>query len=455
MDVLEEQVAAAIDRHAMLSSAQTVLVALSGGPDSVALLRVLLALSKQPRRAYRVRAAHVNHQLRGDQSKAEERFVARLCVRHKVALSRTRLPVPEGGNREQELRRQRYRYLSMIAATEQAVVATGHQLDDQAETFLLKAVRGAGLAGLAAIPFVRILTVENHEVSVIRPLLTCRRNLILSYLERLQQSYCRDPDNRDLQLDRNWVREHLIVPAEKRLNPRLVENLGRSTDLLRSAADFLENEGAKLLQACQPRSRLGMVLDAMPLQGRPTALVQAALRCALRRVKGSLRHFEFTHVEALRELLESRRSGGIDLPKGLRAELSCGLLRLGPALVIPQFCYRLTIPGQVFVKETGARLRAVRSLAHSAPDVGWWFESKEENVKVRNRRPGDRIFSRGRERKLKDEFQHFRVPSWERDRLLVVEQHGRPVWVQALARQTPAPSSSVRLQILSEASPAQ
>ena len=84
MDVFEKRVAAAIDRYAMLSGAQKVLVALSGGPDSVAVLRVLLALSKQSGRAYRVRAAHVNHQLRGEQSQAEERFVVRLCARHKI-----------------------------------------------------------------------------------------------------------------------------------------------------------------------------------------------------------------------------------------------------------------------------------------------------------------------------------------------------------------------------------
>ena len=458
MDVFEKRVAAAIDRYAMLSRAQKVLVALSGGPDSVAVLRVLLALSKQSGRAYRVRAAHVNHQLRGEQSQAEERFVVRLCARHKVGLSRTRLPVPKAGNLEQELRRQRYRYLGGIAVTEQAAVATGHQLDDQAETFLLRAVRGAGPDGLAAISPVRILAVENQEVKLIRPLLTCRRESILSYLERLQQPFCRDPGNRDLQLDRNWVREQIIAPAEERLNPRLVENLGRSADLLRSTADFLENEGEKLLQECQPRRRLGVVLDAGPLQGQAPALVQAALRCAVRKVKGSLRDFEFTHVEALRKLLELGRSGGIDLPKGLRAERSFGLLRLGPALVVPQFCYRLTIPGEVLVSETGVRLTAARSSGQSVRDAGWWFESKEKEVKVRNRRPGDRVFSRGRERKLKDEFQHYRVPSWERDRLLVVEQQGRPVWAQALAQQTPALSSSsgsVRLQILCETWPSQ
>ncbi|RPJ81353.1 MAG: tRNA lysidine(34) synthetase TilS, partial [Acidobacteria bacterium] len=183
MDSFEEQVFRTITRYRLLNKGEKVLVALSGGPDSVALLLALLELRGWLE--VTVEAAHVNHLLRGPESDQDEDFVRALCARAEIALHVSRIETRQPGNEprqnlEERARRLRYDFLLSVAAERQATVATGHNLNDLSETFLLKLFRGAGVSGLSGIYPRRRNQLENGvTLDVVRPLLDLSRSEVV------------------------------------------------------------------------------------------------------------------------------------------------------------------------------------------------------------------------------------------------------------------------------------
>ena len=193
MDHFERKLLRVLEKEPCFAQTRSLIVAISGGPDSVALLAGLCLLS--PQLGMEIRAAHVNHGLRGQESEDDQRFVAGLCEALGIRLTVHRLKgmILEGGNLEERLRVQRYRLLEEQAAAQGAVVATAHHADDQAETLLLKLARGAGLKGLSGI-YPRLQDQEGR-LRVIRPLLSFRRQEILDYLERRRMTFRTDASN--------------------------------------------------------------------------------------------------------------------------------------------------------------------------------------------------------------------------------------------------------------------
>ena len=258
-------------------------VAVSGGADSVALLWALVACGAT------VVVGHVNHQLRGDESDEDERFVLELAEKLGVPVRTTRVKI-DGGNVEAKARRLRYDWLAQVAAEVGAGwIATGHTADDQAETVLHRLIRGTGLKGLRGIAHVRGLPrvgdervpsalVSDSRQIVVRPLLAVPRSHLLDYLHSLAQPYRTDSTNGDLTFTRNRIRAELL-PLLRTFNPAVVDVLGR----LSAQADELfaeeEAETAELLRAVElPRAGDMLILDA----DRLTALGEAKTRRILR-----------------------------------------------------------------------------------------------------------------------------------------------------------------------------
>jgi tRNA(Ile)-lysidine synthase len=217
----------------------TVLVAVSGGADSVALLRALAALKTGG--AGRLCAAHLNHQLRPDAAD-DERFVVDLCGRLRVAceverVAVARLAEESGDGIEAAARRARYRFLEQVAGRLGArFVATAHTADDQAETVLHRILRGTGIRGLAGMARVRPL----GHATLIRPLLGVRRTELLAYLDSLAQPYCRDPSNLDLRFTRNRIRRRLLPRLQRQCSKDVVESLSRLGELAGQAQDVVD-----------------------------------------------------------------------------------------------------------------------------------------------------------------------------------------------------------------------
>ncbi len=261
-------------------------VAVSGGPDSVALLRAIVVA----RPAVPLTVAHLNHQLRGSESDADEAFVRDLCARLSAAGAALRLRVERldvaaraaGDNLEAAARRRRYDWLTAVAREAGAVwVATGHTADDQAETVLHRLLRGTGLRGMCGIPARRPLA---PGVEVVRPLLRVRRADVLAYLQELGQDVRHDSSNADLRFTRNRLRHELLPHLATHYNPAITTVL---CSLAEQAAEVqqIETAAAAALLAAAERPRAGaeIILDGRCLEAAPRHRLRELLRLLWRR----------------------------------------------------------------------------------------------------------------------------------------------------------------------------
>src|SRR6202142_3544589 len=246
---LPQSVLAYIRRERLLHPGDRVGIAVSGGADSVALLRIMIEL--RPELGIVLSVVHFNHQLRGAEADADEHFVTELAHHHKLELHLGSSNVAAHArshhlSTEAAARQLRYQYFKQLFE-EQKVnrIATGHTLDDQAETVLLRLVRGAGTRGLGGI-YPR-LSFEGSEFSIIRPLLSTRRKLLETYLAELGQDWREDSSNRDLRHARNRVRHGIVPRLERTLNPSVREALAETADIARAEEDYWRSEVARAL----------------------------------------------------------------------------------------------------------------------------------------------------------------------------------------------------------------
>ncbi len=314
-----------------------VVVAVSGGADSTALLLGLDELLQAARLDLKLTVAHLNHGLRGEAGRADALWVAELAKRlgYEIKLGSAavkREAAEAADNLEQAARRARYQFLSATALAEGArAVLVAHTMDDQAETVLLRLLRGSGMDGLGGIEPVRSLE-AGGEVLLLRPL--------LSWATRAQtEEYCRvckvefrsDEMNEDERFARVRVRK-ILLPLLRTFNGRITETLARNASLLRADASVLNSAAAELLIAAgsdatnaeeQPQLRVST------LRAAPAALRRRALRQWIAAGRGDLRRLEMVHLLAVEGLLMGERGGRrIELPGGATVSRKRGLLQL-------------------------------------------------------------------------------------------------------------------------------
>ena len=294
-------------------------VAVSGGADSVALLRLLLELRKQLGIVLSV--VHFNHKLRGPESDEDQRFVEELAQRHKLELRCESGDVATHAaekhlSLETAAREMRYGYFwQLLLEARLNRIATGHTLDDQAETVLLKIVRGAGGRGLAGIyPRLPVNSVQlsavsfqqKPTVSIVRPLLGTRRRDLEAYLVHLGQRWREDKSNRDLRHMRNRVRHGILPRLERYLNPAVREALAETAEIARAEEEYWEKEIARVLplmwEATAERhggrdaGASGGALRLSALVDLPLALQRRVIRAATESLGVQL---DFQHVEEI------------------------------------------------------------------------------------------------------------------------------------------------------------
>lgn len=302
-----------------------VIVGVSGGADSVALLHLLSHLREQAK--YRLHVAHLDHGLRKG-SEADAEFVQELAVRWRIPCTIERREVrvvceQEGWSLEDGARRIRYAFLAQVVRTQSAThLALAHTADDQAETVLMRLLRGAGLLGLGAIPMRRRL----DEAWIVRPLLDAWRGEIRDYLTAHRLSFREDESNQDLRFTRNRVRHALLPLLEREYNPNIKRALTQLAEQCRWDYAFLQDASARQWKRTS-RRRAAPATDpvvAILVQAflkQPKALQRQLLRRAIDEVSGDAAQIEFRHwLEA--EALFSRRPVGslVDLPGGVQLQ---------------------------------------------------------------------------------------------------------------------------------------
>jgi len=402
------------ERHGM--DLERPLVLVSGGPDSVALLRAVVALGGDPA------ALHVDHGLRGEESGRDADFVRRLCGELGIRCEVAALDLQGASSLQERAREGRYRLAREVAGRlGLRVVATGHTADDVAETVILNLSRGTGMRGLAGIPPIRS--------NIVRPLIERTRPEVLRYLAGLGQAYRTDPTNLTGKYARNRVRLE-VLPVLEELHPGAARNLARAASTVREDLASLEELAAAALE--ERETEVALPRDA--LQALPPALRRHAVRAAYSRVLPDAPPPESRHVEAvlgLREAGPGTRS--LDLPGGVVAVARAG----GEiALYVPD-----DGPGERELREGGTSFGGWEIHAREVdqfdardaarPEVAYLDVSKGP-YRVRVAREGDMIrpLGLGGTKKVLRAMMDRKVPRDVRRRTpVVVDRRGEVAWI--------------------------
>ena len=440
--------------HGLLPRGSRVAVALSGGADSVALLFVLRDISAAE--GFEVAgAAHLNHQLRGADADDDEQFCRGLASRLGMPIDIERVDAAQvardaGTSIENAAHVARHAFFERAAMRLGATaMAVAHTRDDQAETFLLRLLRGAGPRGLGGM--------HPRAGLVVRPFLESSRFEVRDFLRDRQIAFREDASNADVEIPRNRIRHELLPLLETRFAPGIVDVLDREASIAREDADFLDAAaGAAGARMISQTSR-GVELDARALLAEPPAVARRVIRLAQQMAAGPAQFIGFDAVEAVRRFAVSKSTGQIELP-GHRVNRRGGALvlthRRGREKPTPaaDFRYQLEVPGRVAVPEAACTISADKRTVpegRSAAEV-WRLAGRDEAVieggrlaaplLVRNRRPGDvfRPLGLNGRKKLQDFFVDAKVDRVSRQVTpVVVDSAGQIVWVagHALAEQ--------------------
>jgi tRNA(Ile)-lysidine synthase len=406
-----------------------VLVAASAGPDSTALLVGLAEL----RDAYGLvlTAAHVDHGLRGPEGAAEGEAVAALGARLGVPVARRRIAVERGPDLEARARRARYRALGAMAEEAGAPwIATGHTLDDQAETVLLRLLRGAGRRGLGGMAAVR--------GRVWRPLLGATRADVRRYLAERDVPFAVDRSNADLAHTRNRVRRLLVPLLEAEFNPRLREALGAAAARFAAEDTVLEGLAAERLRALADGDAL-----ALAVADEPPGLARRILRSWLA-ARGATR-VGARHVEAVLALAAAGAPGAAPLPGPRRVVREGARLVLRAGREASATAFRLTIAPGGEVRHPAGLWRLALGAPRArdpgearAPDASSALFDADRlplELVVRSPRPGDRIrLLGGGTRKLQDVLVDAKIPREGRPAVPLLTAGDEILWVAGVAR---------------------
>ncbi|MDP9158998.1 MAG: tRNA lysidine(34) synthetase TilS [Acidobacteriota bacterium] len=442
-----------VERHELLKPGDRVGVAVSGGADSIGLLRLLLALRE--RLAVVLSVIHFNHKLRGSEAEDDEAFVRQLshvqgldffCEGGDVAAyaRKKRLGL------EAAARTMRYQYFQRLFETQRLNrIATAHTIDDQAETVLLKLSRGAGTRGLAGIyPQVEFPKQADDQASrqsrcIVRPLLSIRRIEIREYLAHVSQGWREDKSNRDLRHARNRVRHGILPRLERHVNSAVTEALSDTAEIARAEEQYWRGEVLRLLpQVWQFGLQEGGALNLPELSRLQLALQRRVVREAAKSLGVAL---EFRHVEEIVEIARSRSPAraGTMLPGLWSVSRDKGILHFNRTQAqlktIGSYEYELSIPGRVKVPELGKLFESVLIAVPTsvAPEQGNFLDPAliGGDLKVRNWRAGDRFWPSHRKspKKIKELLQEQHVTGSERKLWPVVASGPEVIWMRGFS----------------------
>ena len=414
-----------IIEKSLLKNGDNVVVSLSGGRDSVALLNFLISIKKDL--DLKLEAFHVNYGLRGKESERDEKFVARLAKKLDIPLINVKanksLTLKRGENTQVWARRiRREWYEKLLGLKPNLKIAIAHTLDDQVETFLMRIIRGSGTKGLGGMRPI-------SKGYLIRPLLSFTRGEINQYIEENKLEFVEDSSNKEKYYFRNWIRGEIIPIFDKQnIYQNVKVRIGHLMRVLRLESDCLNKISKECFKNLVKDENDGFLeIDIMKFLEIHPSLRYRILRLCLHKMVGTLRGFSLSHIEDIEKLIKnSHGSKEIKLPKGVFAKRRYNLLIFSKGdaarAQVRDFEYGINPPCRLEIKEIGRNL-AVGFRKGGVPQELNPLRINLNNVKggltVRNFRAGDRILINEREgyRKVKNILINKKIPKDERKKI--------------------------------------
>lgn len=473
----------AIEKFQLVKPGATILAAVSGGPDSVCLLDLLVKLS--PELNVSVGVAHLNHGLRAAEADRDADFVRSLAGSYDLPFYHEKKDVRtaaknKGLSLEEAGRMERYAFFNNIAKSRgYNRIALAHNSDDNAELFLMNLLRGSGPAGLKGMARIR--------GNIIRPLLDTKRDAIMLYLSDNGLSYREDASNTDPAFLRNKIRHELLPLLEEAYNPAIRENLNRMADIFDAEERWLEElVDQTLARIASPSGPEESLLSVSGLKALPTAQFRRVLRRVIGTLKGDLRGIAYSHMDAAVRLVHSpRQTAWLDLPARIRLEKSGPYLRVrrepdnlrkcrptSSRLVFQYGIHLEDLPVSRWIPEIGKTLRlsclsdeqAAKIAANLTSRISRQDDNRQDDkmtayldldlihspLTVRNPEAGDRITPLGMKgsQKIKDVFINHKVPRAQRAFFPVLCSRETILWLAGRALSEKAKITSSTRHIL-------
>ncbi len=404
-----------ISQNNMLGANDKVLVALSGGCDSICLSLVLMELG------YNIAVAHVNHSIRQTASR-DENFVMEFASRYNIPYHITKINIPEIAKQtktseETAGRTARYEFFEKICDEYgYTKIAVAHNLNDVCETFLMNVLRGSGIKGLCSIPKVR--------GRVIRPLINVSRQMLEQYVHSKGEEYVEDETNMLTEYTRNKIR-HNVMPRLYEINPSFMKNMLRTVEILTEYSEYITNNAQNVVEKKKGIS----VIDKSRFMLLEKSLKQEALMIAYENAAGTNKDFEKKHIDYIIETVKNKEHGNIiDLCFNVSCNLKYGKIYFEKRASFVDYEYILSVPGELIIPEANikflAKLITKSEIDYNKKNCEYFdYDKIRAPVKVRNRKTGDKMvpFGMSAYKKVKDILINHKITVDKRNTLPVFE----------------------------------
>ncbi|QSX05501.1 tRNA lysidine(34) synthetase TilS [Sedimentibacter sp. zth1] len=424
-----------IIKENLINENDNILIALSGGPDSVFLFHILRLLKDSL--SFNIYASHINHMYRGIDANHDEKFVEDLCNRYNIKLFVKRKNATEYAKElkmteEEAGRKLRYDFFSEnLTNIGGGKIAVAHNLNDQSETVLQRIIRGTGVDGLSAMSY--------KNGNIIRPIIDINKRDIIGFLNDNKYEYCKDYTN-DLPIyGRNKIRLNLIPYLEENFNPNIQNVLFRMSKVMNSDSKIIKkhmqilyNESVKQVNSDE------VVLDLNYLKSLDENELGRVIRIAIKSLKGNTNNIENKHIQKCIKLIESSITGKqINISDGIIVSISYNDINFRKGIEKKlNFEYNISIGDATYIEEVGKTvLLSIKNLNNYIKKENEFYVDYDKingQIKVRNRKNSDSMipFGMSGRKKLKNIFIDNKVPANMRDKMLILEDSDRIFWLE-------------------------
>jgi tRNA(Ile)-lysidine synthase len=441
--LLQDKVLNTIKKYNLLTQGEKVVVGVSGGPDSICLLHALFVISKIL--DINLFVFHLNHMLRGEEADKDEDYVIGVCKKLEIPLltksvNIKRVAQEEGLSIEEAAREIRYREFALYAqAVGASKIAVAHNKNDQAETILMRIIRGTGLDGLTGM--------ELRRGNIIRPLLDISRNEIEEYCNKHLLHPRIDSSNLHNIYTRNKIRLELIPEIDKLFKTDVTDSLVRMSKILRDDNDLLEMNSLDFYkQAVKKEDEKNILINLEKLKTYHISMIKRVIRLAVNKVKQNLKGIESVHLDAAVDLIFDGKTGSrICFPENIFVEKSYNTIKIGQNFEYSStitFNVEVDIPGHTYIEGLHTfieasildRIELGNFFKNPTPNSFLQFfdyEKLDMGINIRNRKSGDifKPYNSNGTKKLKEYLIDNKIPREKRDIIPIMAKGNEVIWI--------------------------